>query len=315
MQNYIINNKNLRYEILNIPIGCDELTVNEAYQKKSYQFLNNQISLKEWQKCRDAYSDICQEFELRKEMIEKEQEKTNVIEEETYKKMFDILKKEAIKGPLWKTMEDLIKADINISESKEDFFEYVAKTVLGKMDSQYHDIYYEFYEMFIQLWNQLYDKICLCEYEAFKKGDIRKSYCFTFGVDELTNECFYPGEYKKLFDYSKWLSNLIPDTPDNYFFDAHLTIFSRYFLLEYELEYGINCPIYSFSVTNRLQKIQRQYIENNNIETFMGKTIIQKMIAYNKEMKDYILNELSPYNKHFNSTKHKVQKKKNIQDA
>lgn len=319
------------YECLGIPFNSDETKIENAYNKFTFQFDNqfmiyqNQLANinqnlendkycekyeeykkfleKQW-RIRESYRELIAEITARKKEYDENRKKQKKALKQLTKEMEDKEQArkelEKYKGPVWVVLEKLKNAPSIAKQTyiSTDILSEIKENILTVLEQPYQEIYCNFLERFQQLWDELYQGICIMEIETLKRQSYSSSAAFSVGIDELTNKVsqIFPDEYdnyQDLFQYDKILTELIPESPKYYFLESHFDIITKNLLLEYKKS-NFNDRIYSFMANARSKKFEEKYLNQFDLEVQQG--IRKSVIVDNNEMQEYIFQNIKPYN-------------------
>lgn len=286
------------FSVFKLDSKSSKAKVDRCYRKFNTMFLCGQLSESDYLEIENAYQVLCNHFDKLKE--EEKQEKEFIKErfiydtlriEEEYENRVAL---ENEKGKVWVFFNSVIETCFD--GSVDDYLEYIKQGALENLDSEYKDLYKEFFELFLLLWTRVYKRICVCEKNNLLHGMFEGNYCYAFGEDELLdtyfrkNRVYALGKFSRLLELGRILSRLVPGEEDNYFFDKHLSFMSSFYGFGYNASDYNGIPIYMFVTTSRLQQLKMNFYDMFDEQVRMG--IRKSPFVDNHELLMYIYENL-----------------------
>lgn len=286
------------FSVFKLDSKSSKALVDRCYRKFNTMFLCGQLSESDYLEIENAYQVLCNHFDKLKE--EEKQEKEFIKErfifdtlriEEEYENRVAL---ENEKGKVWVFFNSVIETCFD--GSVDDYLEYIKQGTLENLDSEYKDLYKEFFELFLLLWTRVYKRICVCEKNNLLHGMFEGNYCYAFGEDELLdtyfrkNRVYALGKFSRLLELGRILSRLVPGEEDNYFFDKHLSFMSSFYGFGYNASDYNGIPIYMFVTTSRLQQLKMNFYDMFDEQVRMG--IRKSPFVDNHELLMYIYENL-----------------------
>lgn len=274
--------------------NSDKRFIDKEFKRFEIKYKAGKLDFDKWIDIELAYEDICEFFnrleEQRLSEINSRKEAIRRWTEELQRKFNERLKLEQQKGPLWTLLENLKKEEHD--GQYDDFLENIKNQILAILPCEYHEIYKEYFEKFLELWNKLYICICQDEKEALLKWNISSNTAFSIGEDELADRfhrlagSYFLGDFSEFLKISAFFSQLIPESEPYYFLDAHFSLITNYFGFKYEVCQYQQTPVYSFITNSRLINFKMDYLKQFDEEVKNG--VRKRNLINNSELKEYI---------------------------